>query len=96
MQPIPNSPEEALRIFLDENSEDWERDLAARGIGSLEAGREALIATARNPTEDEMLQQRAAEVLAWYWRGEGTLQTADVTGFTTTALEEIELHRRDG
>ena len=96
MQPIPNSPEEALRIFLDKDSEDWERDLAARGIGAFEAGRVALLATARNPTEDEMLQRRAAEVLAWYWRDEGTLQTADLTGFTTSALEEIELHRRDG
>ena len=93
---VPETPEDALAIYRDERSEDWERDYAARMIGSLEEGRAALLSTARNADEDEMLQQRAAEVLAWAWRDTGTLMTEDITGFTPAAREEIELHRRQG
>ncbi len=93
MQPIPQTAAEALAIYLDPVSVDWERDHAARMIGSLDAGRKALLATARDPDEDGMLQQRAAEVLSWAWRDEGTLMTADISGFTPAALEEIRLQR---
>lgn len=48
MQPVPETPEDALAIYLDERSEDWERDYAARMIGSLKEGRAALLSTARN------------------------------------------------
>ena len=96
MQPVPETPEDALAVYLDERSEDWERDYAARMIGSLEEGRAALLTTARNADEDEMLQQRAAEVLAWAWREAGTLMTEDIAGFTPAAREEIALHRGQG
>ena len=96
MQPVPNSAVEALAIYLDPVSEDWERDYAAKLIGELEAGREALLATARKANEDAMLQQRAAECLSWIWREEGTLMTADVSGFTPVALQEILLQRGEG
>lgn len=96
MQPVPNSAVEALAIYLDPISEDWERDYAAKLIGELEAGREALLATARDPKEDGMLQQRAAECLSWIWRNEGTLMTADISGFTPIALQEMLLQRGEG
>lgn len=96
MQPVPTTASEALAIYLDPVSEDWERDYAAKLIGSLDAGREALLATARDPNEDGMLQQRAAECLSWVWREEGTLMTADISGFTPTALQEIRFQRDEG
>ena len=96
MQPIPQTAAEALAIYMDPVSEDWERDYAAKMIGSLEAGRKALLATARDPNEDGMLQRRAAEVLCWVWRDQGTLMTADISGFTPAALRDILIQRREG
>lgn len=96
MQPIPTTAYEALAIYLDPQSEDWERDYAAKMIGSLKEGREALLATACNSSEDEMLQQRAAECLSWVWRDDGTLMVADISGFTPTALQEILFQRGEG
>lgn len=96
MQPVPNSADEALAIYLDPTSDDWERDYAAKLIGELEAGRTALLATARNPNEDGMLQQRAAECLSWIWRDEGTLMTEDISGFTPIAFQEILFQRGQG
>ena len=51
-------------IYVDPNSEDWERDYAAKLVGELEEGREALLATARDDSADGVLQQRAAECLS--------------------------------
>ena len=96
MQPIPKTATEALAIYRDPDSEDWERDYAAKMIGDLEEGREALLATARDINEDGMLQQRAAECLSYAWRNQGVLMTADISGFTPTALQEILFQRGEG
>lgn len=96
MQPIPMNAREALAIYTDPNSEDWERDYAAKMIAELEEGREALLATARDDNADGMLQQRAAECLSHAWRDLGVLMSADVSGFTTTALQEILFQRGEG
>jgi hypothetical protein len=87
---------DALAIYLDPTSEDWERDYSAKMIGELEAGREALLATARDPQADGMLQQRAAECLSYAWRDQGVLMTADVSDFTPIALQEIVFQRGEG
>lgn len=96
MQPVPGTPEEALSIYLDPASEEWERDYAALMIGELEAGRAALLATARDPGASAMLQQRAAECLAGAWRDRGELMTADFSGFAPAALQEILFQRGEG
>lgn len=96
MQPLPKTATDALAIYLDPASEDWERDYSARMIGDLEAGREALLATARDPQADGMLQQRAAECLSYAWRGQGVLMTADISGFAPSALQEILFQRGEG
>lgn len=96
MQPVPKSATEALAIYRDPASEDWERDYAAMLIGELQEGREALLATARDSNASEMLQQRAAECLANAWRDQGTLMTADVSGFTPVAMQEMLFQRREG
>ncbi len=96
MQPHPKTPMDALTIYLDPASEDWERDYAARMIGELEEGRRALLATARDPRADGMLQQRAAECLSYVWRKQGLLMTADISGFTPSALQEILFQRGEG
>jgi hypothetical protein len=93
MQPVPKTPKEALEVFRSPDSEDWERDYAALMIGTLDEALPDLIAMACDPTVSEMLQQRAAEALGGAWRDRGMLMTADITGFTPTALEEILSHR---
>lgn len=96
MHSVPKSAAEALAIYLDPASEEWERDYAALMIGELEEGRAALLATARDSSENEMLQQRAAEALSFAWRDLGVLMTADVSGFTPSALQEIRFRRGEG
>jgi hypothetical protein len=96
MHPVPKSAAEALRIYRDPTSGDWERDYAAMLIAELDEGRDALLATARDRTASEMLQQRAAECLANAWRDEGLLMTADVSGFTPAALQEMLFQRGEG
>ena len=96
MQPVPNDAAEALAIFRDPASEDWERDYAAMMIVDLDEALPDLAAVARNPNESEMLQQRAAGCLANAWRDRGMLMTGDTTGFTPIALEEIGRHRGAG
>ena len=93
MHPVPKSAAEALRIYRDPTSEDWERDYAATLIAELPEGREALLATARDKSASEMLQQRAAESLANAWRDQGLLMTADVSGFTPVAMREVLFQR---
>ena len=96
MHHVPKSAMEALAIYRDPASEDWERDYAAMMIGDLEEGRAALLATAQDGNASEMLQQRAAECLAQSWRNQGVLMTADVSGFTPVALQEILFQRGEG
>lgn len=93
MQPIPETPAEALEVFRNPGSKDWERDYAAIMITSLDEALPDLIATARDATVSEALQQRAAECLAVAWRNRGTLMTADISGFTPGARQEILFHR---
>lgn len=96
MQPIPKSARKALEIYLDFQSEDWERDYAAKMIGQLEEGRAALPAAARAENADDMLQQRAVECLSYAWRDLGILMSADISGFTPIALQEILCQRGQG
>lgn len=96
MHPIPKTASEALAIYRDPKSEEWERDYAAKLIGDLEEGREALLATARDPNEGGMLQQRAAECLSYAWRDQGVLMTADISDFAPSALQEILFQRGEG
>lgn len=96
MQPVPKTPKEALEVFRSPDSEDWERDYAALMIGTLDEALPDLVAMACDPTVSEMLQQRAAEALGGAWRDRGMLMTADISGFTATALEEILSHRAQG
>ena len=96
MHQVPKSAMEALAIYRDPTSEDWERDYAAMMIGDLEEGRAALLATARDRNASEMLQQRAAGCLANAWRDQGVLMTADVSGFAPAALREILFQRGEG
>ena len=93
MQPVPMTAQEALAIFRDRQSENWERDHAAMMIGGLDEALPDLIAVARDPEEDESLQQRAAECLANAWRDRGMLDTADIAGFTPVARQEILFQR---
>lgn len=39
MQPVSTNARDALAIYVDPNSEHWERDCAALLIGGLEEGR---------------------------------------------------------
>ena len=96
MQPIPQTPHEALAIFRDPASEDWERDYAARMMIDLDEALVDLLAAARNPDEDGMIQQRAAECLSYAWRDRGILMTADISGFTPAAMQEILWQRGEG
>ena len=93
MQPIPVTPAEALEVFRNPDSEDWERDYAAIMIISLDEALPDLVATARDARVSEALQQRAAECLAVAWRNRGKLMTADISGFTPAARQEILFHR---
>lgn len=63
VQDVPQTPMEVLRIFRNPESEDWERDYAAMMITSLDKALPEFVATARDPTVSEALQQRAAECL---------------------------------
>jgi hypothetical protein len=96
MQPVPKSPVEALEVFRNPDSEDWERDYAALMIGSLDEALPDLVAVARDATASEMLQQRAAEALSFAWRDRGMLWTADISGFTLVARQEILFRRGEG
>lgn len=96
MLPVPKTPMEALEIFRSPDAEDWERDHAALMIGSLDEALPDLVAMARDATASEMLQQRAAEVLSFAWRDRGILWTANISGFTPTARQEILFRRDDG
>lgn len=89
MHRVPRSPIEALAIYRDPGAEDWERDYAATMIAGLAEGRVLLLETARNPDEDGMLQQRAASCLGNHWWDRDELMTADISGFTPVALDEI-------
>ncbi len=93
MHEIPKTAADALAIYRDRNAEDWERDYAATMIAGLDEGRALLFATACNPQEDEMLQQRAATCLAHAWADSGELMSADISGFTPVAREEMEFQR---
>jgi hypothetical protein len=94
--PVPKTPFEALDIFRNPEANDWERDYAALMIDSLDEALPDLVAMARDATASEMLQQRAAEVLGCAWRDRGILMTADITGFTPIARQEILFHRGEG
>ena len=96
MFPVPKTPTEALEIFRSPDAEDWERDYAALMIGSLDEALPDLVAMARDATASEMLQQRAAEALSFAWRDRGILWTADISGFTPTARQEILFRRGEG
>ena len=96
MQPVPKTPMEALEAFRHPEAEDWERDYAALMIGSLDEALPDLVAMARDATVSEMLQQRAAQALGWAWRDRGMLMTADISGFTPVAHQEILFHRGEG
>lgn len=96
MFPVPKTPTEALEIFRSPDAEDWERDYAALMIGSLDEALPDLVAMARDATASEMLQQRAAEALSFAWRDRGILCTADISGFTPTARQEILFRRGEG
>lgn len=96
MQPVPTNARDALAIYVDPNSEDWERDYASLLIGELEEGREALLATARDDNANGMLQQRAAECLSHAWHDLGVLMSADISGFSPFALREILFQRGEG
>ncbi len=87
---------EALAIFRDPSSEDWERDYAAGMIGSLDEALDDLVAMAQAATAGEMLQQRAAEALSFAWLDRGIFETADISGFTPAALQEILFRRGEG
>ena len=89
MFPVPKTPSEARNP----EAEDWERDYAALMIGSLDEALPDLVAMARDATASEMLQQRAAEALSFAWRDRGILWTADISGFTPTARQEILFRR---
>ena len=65
-------------------------------ITSLEEALPDLVTTACDATASEALQQRAAECLAVAWRNRGTLMTADTSGFTPAARQEILFHRGMG
>ena len=94
--PVPRTPLEALEIFRNPDADDWERDYAALMIHSLDEALPELVKVARDPGASEMLQQRAAEVLGGAWRDRGVLMTADITGFTPIARQEILFHRGEG
>jgi hypothetical protein len=96
MQPVPKTSAEALAVFRDPNSEDWERDYAALMITSLDEALPDLVATARDATVGEALQQRAAQCLAIAWADRGILMTADISGFTPSARQEILFQRGEG
>lgn len=96
MQPVPKTPMEALEVFRNPDSEDWERDHAALMIGSLDEALSDLVAMARDATVSEMLQQRAAEALSGAWADRGMLMTADISGFTPIARQEILFQRGEG
>lgn len=96
MLPVPKTPMEALAIFRSPDAEDWERDYAALMIGSLDEALPDLVAMARDNTASEMLQQRAAEAISFAWRDRGILWTADISGFTPAARQEILFHRGEG
>ena len=93
MQPVPKTPIEALEAFRRPEAEDWERDYAVLMIGSLDEALPDLVAMARDATVSEMLQQRAAEAFGGAWRDRGILMTADISGFTPVAHQEILFHR---
>lgn len=92
----PRTPQEALEIFRNPDANDWERDYAALMIDSLDEALPELEKVARDASASEMLQQRAAEVLGCAWRDRGILLTADITGFTPIARQEILFHRGEG
>jgi hypothetical protein len=96
MHPVPKSPADALAIFRSPESEEWERDYAAGMIISLDEALPDLIAVACDPTASEMLQQRVAEALSFAWRDRGMLWTADISGFTPMARQEILFRRGEG
>jgi hypothetical protein len=94
--PVPKTPMEALEVFRNPHAEDWERDYAALMIGSLDEALPDLVAMARDSAAGEMLQQRAAESLAGAWADRGILMTADISGFTPAARQEILFRRGEG
>ena len=96
MQPVPETAAEALAIFRDPASEDWERDYAAIMLSDYDEALPDLIATARDDSVSEALQQRVAECLAIAWRRRGVLETAEISGFTPMARQEILFHRGEG
>jgi hypothetical protein len=96
MHPVPKTASEALAIFRDPTSKDWERDYAAMMITSLDEALPDLLAMARDSTASQALQQRAAECLAVAWRSRGLLMSADISGFTPVARQEMLFHRREG
>lgn len=94
--PGPRTPQEALELFRSPHATDYERDYAALMIDSLDEALPELEKVARDEDASEMLQQRAAEVLGCAWRDRGMLMSADITGFTPIARQEILFHRGEG
>jgi len=96
MRPVPTSPQEALTILRDPDSEEWERDYAMQMASVLDAATADIVAIARDPDEPEALQQRAAATLGFVWREQGILMSADISGFAPAALQEIQFQRGEG
>jgi hypothetical protein len=96
MQPVPTTSQEALAIFRDPASEDWERDHAAMMVTGLDEAVPDLVATAFDANISEALQQRVGECLAITWKRQGILHNADISGFTPAAREEIPFQRGEG
>ena len=96
MHAVPKTPLEALAIFRNSESEEWERDYAAGMITSLDEALPDLVAVACDPSVSAGLQQRVAEALSFAWRDRGTLWTADISSFTPIAYQEILFQRGEG
>ena len=62
MQPIPETPAEALEVFRNPDSEDWERDYAAMMITSLEEALPDLVTTACDATASEACSKERRSV----------------------------------
>lgn len=95
MHVVPKTPTEALAVLRSREAEEWERDHAAKMITSLDEALPDLIAVACDPGASAGFQQRA-EVLSFAWRDRGTLWTADISGFTPMARQEILFRRGEG
>lgn len=92
----PKTPQDALDLFNTPDATEWDRYHSAPMMHSLDEALPELERVARDQSASEMLQQKAAEVLGGAWRDRGILMTADITGFTPIARQEILFHRGEG